>query len=149
MRRNQCHGRLGRELPHEQRGLLRADGAGGYEPILQVSCRDRNRIAIRGDLLGAAAEGGSERRPAGRIGDDSAGVGLRRAFLRRGHPDTAHSFNKQSRYLFEQWDSVRVIDLNRVELDDTFGQVGIVWLIVAVCAQAVLHFHGDADRNDG
>ena len=147
MRRNQCHGRLGRELPHKQRGLLRADGAGGYEPILQVSCRDR--IAIRGDLLGAAAGGGGERRPAGRIGDGIAGVGLRRAFLRRGHPDTAHSFNKQSRYLFEQWDSVRVIDLNRIELDDTFGHVGIVWLIVAMCAQAVLHFHGDADRNDG
>ncbi len=29
----------------------------GYEPILQVSCRDRNRIAIQGDLLGAAAMG--------------------------------------------------------------------------------------------
>ena len=29
----------------------------GYEPILQVSCRDRNRIAIQGDLLGAPALG--------------------------------------------------------------------------------------------
>jgi methylenetetrahydrofolate reductase (NADPH) len=29
----------------------------GYEPIYQVSCRDRNRIAIQGDLLGAAAMG--------------------------------------------------------------------------------------------
>ena len=29
----------------------------GYEPIMQVSCRDRNRIAIQGDLLGAAAMG--------------------------------------------------------------------------------------------
>ena len=29
----------------------------GYEPILQVSCRDRNRIAIQGDLLGAAGLG--------------------------------------------------------------------------------------------
>jgi len=29
----------------------------GYEPILQVSCRDRNRIAIQGDVLGAAAMG--------------------------------------------------------------------------------------------
>lgn len=27
----------------------------GYEPIFQVSCRDRNRIAMQGDLLGAAA----------------------------------------------------------------------------------------------
>src|SRR5690606_31680572 len=29
----------------------------GYEAVLQVSCRDRNRIAIQGDLLGAAAMG--------------------------------------------------------------------------------------------
>ena len=31
--------------------------ANGYEPILQVTCRDRNRIALAGDLLGAAAQG--------------------------------------------------------------------------------------------
>jgi len=29
----------------------------GYSPIFQVSCRDRNRIAIQGDILGAAAMG--------------------------------------------------------------------------------------------
>ena len=29
----------------------------GYEPVMQVSCRDRNRIAIQGDLLGGAALG--------------------------------------------------------------------------------------------
>jgi methylenetetrahydrofolate reductase (NADPH) len=29
----------------------------GFEPILQVTCRDRNRIALAGDLLGAAAHG--------------------------------------------------------------------------------------------
>lgn len=29
----------------------------GYSPILQISCRDRNRIAIQGDALGAAALG--------------------------------------------------------------------------------------------
>jgi methylenetetrahydrofolate reductase (NADPH) len=29
----------------------------GYESVLQVACRDRNRIAIQGDLLGAAAMG--------------------------------------------------------------------------------------------
>jgi len=29
----------------------------GYSPIIQVSCRDRNRISIQGDLLGAAALG--------------------------------------------------------------------------------------------
>ncbi len=33
--------------------LIRA----GYEPVYQVACRDRNRIAIQGDLLGAAAMG--------------------------------------------------------------------------------------------
>jgi methylenetetrahydrofolate reductase (NADPH) len=31
--------------------------AHGYEPILQVTCRDRNRIALAGDLLGAHAQG--------------------------------------------------------------------------------------------
>jgi methylenetetrahydrofolate reductase (NADPH) len=29
----------------------------GYEPILQVTCRDRNRISLAGDLIGAAAQG--------------------------------------------------------------------------------------------
>jgi methylenetetrahydrofolate reductase (NADPH) len=29
----------------------------GYEPVYQISCRDRNRIAIQGDLLGASALG--------------------------------------------------------------------------------------------
>ena len=29
----------------------------GYEPVMQMSCRDRNRIALQGDLLGAAALG--------------------------------------------------------------------------------------------
>lgn len=28
-----------------------------YEPIFQISCRDRNRIAIQGDILGASAMG--------------------------------------------------------------------------------------------
>ena len=27
----------------------------GYSPIMQISCRDKNRIAIQGDLLGAGA----------------------------------------------------------------------------------------------
>jgi methylenetetrahydrofolate reductase (NADPH) len=31
--------------------------ANGYEPILQVTCRDRNRIALAGDLISAAAQG--------------------------------------------------------------------------------------------
>jgi methylenetetrahydrofolate reductase (NADPH) len=29
----------------------------GIEPILQLTCRDRNRIALQGDLMGAAAAG--------------------------------------------------------------------------------------------
>ncbi len=29
----------------------------GYSPVMQISCRDRNRIAIQGDVLGAAAIG--------------------------------------------------------------------------------------------
>src|SRR5258708_6237115 len=29
----------------------------GVEPILQITCRDRNRIALQGELLGAAALG--------------------------------------------------------------------------------------------
>ena len=29
----------------------------GIEPILQISCRDRNRIAIQGDVVGAHALG--------------------------------------------------------------------------------------------
>jgi 5,10-methylenetetrahydrofolate reductase len=33
--------------------LLRA----GFEPVMQIACRDRNRIAIQGDILGAAALG--------------------------------------------------------------------------------------------
>lgn len=31
--------------------------AAGHEPVLQVTCRDRNRIALTADLLGAAAQG--------------------------------------------------------------------------------------------
>jgi methylenetetrahydrofolate reductase (NADPH) len=29
----------------------------GYSPVMQISCRDRNRIAIQGDILGGAAMG--------------------------------------------------------------------------------------------
>ena len=29
----------------------------GYSPVMQISCRDRNRIAVQGDILGAAAMG--------------------------------------------------------------------------------------------
>ena len=29
----------------------------GYSPVMQISCRDRNRVAIQGDILGGAAMG--------------------------------------------------------------------------------------------
>ena len=31
--------------------------AAGHEPVLQITCRDRNRIALSAELLGAAAQG--------------------------------------------------------------------------------------------
>lgn len=31
--------------------------AAGFEPVLQITCRDRNRIALTADLIGAAAQG--------------------------------------------------------------------------------------------
>ena len=31
--------------------------AAGFEPVLQITCRDRNRIALSAELLGAAAQG--------------------------------------------------------------------------------------------
>jgi methylenetetrahydrofolate reductase (NADPH) len=31
--------------------------ANGFEPVLQVTCRDRNRISLAGDLIGASAQG--------------------------------------------------------------------------------------------
>jgi len=31
--------------------------ANGHEPVLQITCRDRNRIALTADILGAAAQG--------------------------------------------------------------------------------------------
>jgi len=46
----------------------------GYEAVFQVSCRDRNRIAIQGDLLGAAAMG--VRNVLCLTGDDVIGPGV-------------------------------------------------------------------------
>ncbi len=62
----------------------------GFEPILQITCRDRNRIALQSDLLGAAA------------------VGVRNLLLLRGdHPSTGDQphakpvFDLDSRTLIE------------------------------------------------
>lgn len=38
-------------------GVAALLASAGYDPVMQLSCRDRNRIAIQGDLLGAAALG--------------------------------------------------------------------------------------------
>src|SRR5215475_6288266 len=38
-------------------GLCAVLRQAGYEVVMQMSCRDRNRIALQGDLLGAAALG--------------------------------------------------------------------------------------------
>lgn len=60
----------------------------GIEPVLQVTCRDRNRIALESDLLGASA------------------LGLRNVLILRGddptagdHPDAKPVFDLESRDL--------------------------------------------------
>ncbi len=68
----------------------------GYAPIMQIACRDKNRIAIQGDVLGASAmgvqnilcltgDGVQARRPAGR----QAGVRSRFHVAAGNHPDHA------------------------------------------------------------
>jgi len=44
-----------RQLPHVESGGVRAPHPMGYAPVMQISCRDKNRIAIQGDILGGAA----------------------------------------------------------------------------------------------
>ena len=67
--------------------LLNAEG---IEPVLQMTCRDRNRIALESDLLGAAA------------------LGIRNVLILRGddptagdHPDAMPVFDLESRDLLE------------------------------------------------
>jgi len=62
----------------------------GIEPVLQLTCRDRNRLALQGDLLGAAA------------------LGLRNLLILRGddpsagdQPETKPVFDLDSRKLME------------------------------------------------
>ena len=57
-RRGQCHRRRRRPRPYGGAGrsaslLLDA----GIEPVLQLTCRDKNRIALQSELMGAAALG--------------------------------------------------------------------------------------------
>ncbi len=63
----------------------------GIEPILQVTCRDRNRIALQGDLMGAAA------------------LGVRNLLLLRGDDPTAG----------DQPDAKPVFDLDSRKLSET------------------------------
>ena len=51
----------------------------GIEPILQFTCRDRNRIALQSDLLSAAALGVVRLRPIAVGGGRRGGLGARRA----------------------------------------------------------------------
>ncbi len=68
----------------------------GIEPVLQITCRDRNRIAIQGDLLGALA------------------LGIRNLLLLRGddpkvgdQPDTKPVFDLDTRALLEMAQQMR------------------------------------------
>ena len=65
--------------------------AAGIEPILQLTCRDRNRIALQGELMGAAA------------------LGVRNLLLLRGDDPTAG----------DQPDAKPVFDLNSLSLTET------------------------------
>jgi methylenetetrahydrofolate reductase (NADPH) len=65
--------------------------AAGIEPILQLTCRDRNRIALQGELMGAAA------------------LGVRNLLLLRGDDPTAG----------DQPDAKPVFDLNSRTLTET------------------------------
>ncbi len=70
--------------------------AAGIEPILQLTCRDRNRIALQGELMGAAA------------------LGVRNLLLLRGddpsagdQPDAKPVFDLDSRTLTETAHAIR------------------------------------------
>jgi methylenetetrahydrofolate reductase (NADPH) len=76
----------------------------GYAPIMQISCRDKNRIAIQGDILGGAAMGvcnmlclTGDGVQAGRSSAGQAGVrsGLRVAARDRAHAARRASFSKR------------------------------------------------------
>ncbi len=70
----------------------------GYEPVLQVGCRDRNRIAIQGDLLGAAA------------------LGVRNVLCLTGDDVTAGD-QPQAKRVFD-FDSIQLLQTARIMRDD-------------------------------
>jgi len=56
-RRRQCSRQHRRGGPHVGAGRAAILVREGIDPILHVTCRDRNRLALQSDLLGAAALG--------------------------------------------------------------------------------------------
>lgn len=69
----------------------------GYDPVLQVACRDRNRIAIQGDILGAAA------------------LGIRNVLCLTGD-DTTNGDQPQAKRVFDL-DSVRLLRTAKIMRD--------------------------------
>jgi len=70
----------------------------GIEPILQLACRDRNRIALQGDLMGAAA------------------LGIRNLLLLRGDDPSAGD-QKEAKPVFDL-DSRTLMDTARLMRDE-------------------------------
>jgi len=70
----------------------------GIEPILQLACRDRNRIALAGELMGAAA------------------LGIRNLLLLRGD-DPAAGDQKEAKPVFDL-DSRALVEMTRAMRDD-------------------------------
>jgi len=70
----------------------------GYEPVYQVAARDRNRIAIQGDLLGAAA------------------MGVRNVLFITGD-DVANGDQPQAKRVFDM-DSIQLLRMARIMRDE-------------------------------
>ena len=70
----------------------------GIEPILQLACRDRNRIALQGELMGAAA------------------LGIRNLLLLRGD-DPTQGDQKDAKPVFDL-DSRALMEMARAMRDD-------------------------------
>jgi len=91
----------------------------GYAPIMQISCRDKNRIAIQGDILGGAAMGvcnilcltgdgvnaGQEHKSVGQIFVRLERASCRGAVGRPGRGEIPDTENRQSVAALELHDS--------------------------------------------
>ena len=71
----------------------------GYEPVYQVAARDRNRIAIQGDLLGAAA------------------LGIRNVLFITGD-DVGNGDHPQAKRVFDM-DSIQMLRMARIMRDES------------------------------